>query len=117
MLVNLLPLGAGLAQAASTGRRTVIGIDPDNSGAIAVVKLGAASQGVGGEKDIMQALSNVEVEVFDMPLEKISVGKRQRRSVVLEPDPTPCPPLLTAYDTKYLHTFPLLWLLITGWAK
>ena len=67
----------------------MIGIDPDNSGAIAVVKLGAASQGEGVDKDIMQALSNVEIEVFDMPLEKISVGKRQRRSVALYPDSLP----------------------------
>jgi len=61
----------------STGRRTVIGIDPDNSGAIAVVRLGVDSQG--GEGNMLKALSKVEVEVHDMPVEKISVGKRLRK--------------------------------------
>lgn len=53
----------------------MIGIDPDNGGAIAVVRLGRDVSA----NDMLEALAHVEVEIHDMPLEKISVGKRERK--------------------------------------
>ena len=54
----------------------MIGVDPDNSGAVTIIKLHAPEGG------IRKALQNAEVVVHDMPCALISVGKRFRRSVV-----------------------------------
>ncbi len=63
----------GAATASSTRQKVVIGIDPDNHGAVAVIRIPEACSGV------LEHLSQVDVEIHDMPLEEISVGKRIRR--------------------------------------
>lgn len=63
----------GTATAASTNKKAVIGIDPDNQGAVAIISLPVENDG------LLEHLSQTDVEVYDMPLEEINVGKRIRR--------------------------------------
>lgn len=52
----------------------MVGIDPDNGGAIAVVRLWYDIEGGG----LLEALSRGDVEIHDMPLEKVLLAKRER---------------------------------------
>lgn len=63
----------GAATSLGISEKLVIGIDPDNHGAVAVIRIPEACTGV------LDYLSQAEVEIHDMPLEEISVGKRIRR--------------------------------------
>ena len=53
----------------------VLGIDPDNQGAVAVVRF----QQAGLQPPIHTALQAVSVEVHDMPCIGVPVGKRTRK--------------------------------------
>lgn len=52
-----------------------MGIDPDNHGAVAVVRLQA------DEGPLLEALGKAIPQIFDMPLEKVAKGKRIRKWV------------------------------------
>lgn len=52
---------------------TIIGIDPDNHGAVAVIRPEPASG------SILADASKYSLGVYDMPLEKVNVGKRVRK--------------------------------------
>ena len=65
----------GTATAAGINEQTIIGIDPDNGGAVAVISVPQENIGV------LEHLSQTDVEIHDMPLEEINVGKRIRRCV------------------------------------
>ena len=54
-------------------KRVLVGIDPDNSGAVAIISISVDSS------SMLEVLRNIDVAVHDMPCMQVSVGKRQRR--------------------------------------
>lgn len=51
----------------------IIGIDPDNHGAVAVIRVQQI------DSSALSELDSLAVKVYDIPLEKVHVGKRIRK--------------------------------------
>lgn len=66
-------LGMTVKQLTVIKEHLVVGIDPDNHGAVAVVRI---SQGC---VPLLEALQNASPDIYDMPLEKVVKGKRVRK--------------------------------------
>lgn len=61
-----------ITQVAKQGRRVRLGVDPDNTGAVAIISCSGLSEDGG-------SLQDATVEVHDMPIEEHPAGKRMRR--------------------------------------
>lgn len=64
-----------ITQVAKQGRRVRLGVDPDNTGAVAIISCSGLSEDGG-------SLQDATVEVHDMPIEEHPAGKRMRRYVM-----------------------------------